>query len=468
MFVSSLKIKNYRLFNTKDNFQISDFNIPDNENEGSGLTVLVGENGCGKTTILDAIASTMLEYKSESFNLTDMNDIKEVTEIMIGANEKFNVGGIFPKSNFDARGFKFVGKARNRSNKSMLLNPVISEQYYISDNPDKPAENSPELRSSITNSFGSKRYSGTDILYLDKNRLFQTRSGTYNSTRFDRIMNDFNFQYNKNTQNFEDLNEDLNKKVKVGKIENKYLEDAIKKFDEISGYRVKLDFINNYLPFSKANFTVTQSNNVQMELSDLGSGYEMLFSLVYSYYLSSQNGKYLIILIDEPELHLHPKIQEKFVAFLLEISKTSQVIITTHSPLLVKQLAYNERVKSIVLKKDKTVKELDSRLLPYISSNETNYLAFNLPTEEYHNELYEELKLKYDELKNGEYISISRFDNEFFIQGKREQATYPEKGKENRVSLHTYVRNQIHHRGENGIATKENLRKSIEIMRSYF
>ena len=88
---------------------------------------------------------------------------------------------------------------------------------------------------------------------------------------------------------------------------------------------------------------------MQIGLSDLGSGYEMMFSLIYSYYLSKQNGKSLIILIDEPELHLHPMLQEKFVNFLLEISKNSQIIITTHSPLLIKQFSYNEKVKNIIL-----------------------------------------------------------------------------------------------------------------------
>lgn len=462
MFILNLEIKNYRLFKTNDNFKINNFNIPDNENEGSGLNILVGENSCGKTTILDAISSTMLDYKADAFKLTEINNIKENTEIIINSDKEFNVNGIFPKSNFDAIGFKFVGKIRSRVNKSYLLSPVVSEQYYISKNPDKPATTSPELRVNVPNSFGSKRYNETDIVYLDKNRLFQTRSGTYNSTRFDRIMNDFNFQYNKNTEVFENLNDELNKKIKLDKIENTYLEDAINKFNEISGYKVKLDFINNYLPFSNASFTISQDNNMQIGLSDLGSGYEMMFSLIYSYYLSKQNGKSLIILIDEPELHLHPMLQEKFVDFLLEISKSSQIIITTHSPLLIKQFAYNEKVKNIILYKDRTVKDFAERKLTYISSNETNYLAFNLPTEEYHNELYEELKFKY-----AEDCTIKRFDNEFFVQTKKEKAEYPEKGIENRVSLHTYIRNQIHHRKENGIPDKDLLRKSIEVMRSY-
>ena len=36
---------------------------------GTGLTIIVGENGCGKTTILDSIAISMLDYRAESFNI---------------------------------------------------------------------------------------------------------------------------------------------------------------------------------------------------------------------------------------------------------------------------------------------------------------------------------------------------------------------------------------------------------------
>lgn len=441
MFISNLIIKNYKLFN--DEFKILNFNVPDNINDGTGLTTLVGENGCGKTTILDAIACSLLEYKAESFDISDMNDSNKETEITIETNDNFNVKSVFPNSSFDAKGFKFVGKTREKSNQNKLLSLIMTDQLYISTDDEKPKQGSPDLRMKVTNSFGTRRFNELDVLYLDKNRLYQTRAGTYNDTRFDRIMDDFNFQYYKNQDNVENLNTLLNEKIKK-ELSNKNLEKAINKFKEISGHSLKLDFIDNYLPFKKANLVVETPSNMQIDLASLGSGYEMMFSLIYSFYMSKQSGKKLIILIDEPELHLHPRLQEKFVDFILEISKESQVILTTHSPLLIKQLAYNENVKNIVLKRDKDVKEFDERKLSYISSNETNYLAFDLPSEEYHNELYESLMEKYS-TSNG----IKRFDNEFFIQKKKEDKIYPWEKQPNQVSIHTFVRNQIHHRKDN-------------------
>ena len=441
MFISNLIVKNYKLFN--DEFKITNFNVPDNINDGTGLTTIVGENGCGKTTILDAIACSLLEYKAESFGISDMNDSNKETEITIETNDAFNVKSVFPNSSFDAKGFKFIGKTREKSNQNKLLSLIMTDQLYISTNDEKPKLGSPDLRMKVTNSFGTKRFNELDVLYLDKNRLYQTRAGTYNDTRFDRIMDDFNFQYYKNQDNVENLNTMLNEKIKK-ELSNKNLENAINKFKEISGHSLKLDFIDNYLPFKKANLVVETPSNMQIDLASLGSGYEMMFSLIYSFYMSKQSGKKLIILIDEPELHLHPRLQEKFVDFILEISKESQVILTTHSPLLIKQLSYNENVKNIVLKKEKEVKEFDERKLSYISSNETNYLAFDLPSEEYHNELYESLMEKYS-TSNG----IKRFDNEFFIQQKKEDKIYPWEKQPNQVSIHTFIRNQIHHRKDN-------------------
>ena len=441
MFISNLIVKNYKLFN--DEFKIINFNVPDNINDGTGLTTIVGENGCGKTTILDAIACSLLEYKAEGFDISDMNDSNKETEITIETKDTFNVKSVFPNSSFDAKGFKFIGKTREKSNQNKLLSLIMTDQLYISTDDEKPKPGSPDLRMKVTNSFGTRRFNELDVLYLDKNRLYQTRAGTYNDTRFDRIMDDFNFQYYKNQDNVENLNKMLNEKIKK-ELSNKNLENAINKFKEISGHSLKLDFIDNYLPFKKANLVVETPSNMQIDLASLGSGYEMMFSLIYSFYMSKQSGKKLIILIDEPELHLHPRLQEKFVDFILEISKESQVILTTHSPLLIKQLSYNENVKNIVLKKEKEVKEFDERKLSYVSSNETNYLAFDLPSEEYHNELYESLMEKYSTSN-----VIKRFDNEFFIQQKKEDKIYPWEKQPNQVSIHTFIRNQIHHRKDN-------------------
>ncbi len=465
MFIKKITITNFRLFPTDTIFEVEDFNTPDGANEGSGLNVFVGENGSGKTALLDAIALPILEYKTENFGVDNFNNPDKEIVISVYSKDEFEVDGTMPKGSFKAKGLSFAARVRSRASKSYLSSIVVNDQIFIKVDPAKPKDGSPDLRVNVNNPFKGKRFSENDVLFLDRNRLFQTRAGNFNTTRFDRLMEDFSYQYLKSSSgSIDNLNNDLDEKIKKEKVENTCLSEAIKKFQEISGAQIALDFLDNYEPFKKAFFAVKKDNGQQISLSNLGSGYEMIFALLYSFYLAQQSGKQLIILIDEPELHLHPTLQERFVEFLLELSKNAQVFLSSHSPLLVKQLSENDRVKIRIMESDgRKVSEIANRVLPYVSANETNYLAFNLATEEYHNELYEELKSNHGQSKK-----YKEFDNDFFITLKSEPQDSPWRGVDNQVSIHTFIRNQIHHRNENGKAAYDALRSSIERMRSFF
>jgi len=465
MFIQKITIKNFRLFPSESEFVIDDINTPDDTNNGSGLNVFVGENGSGKTALLDAFALPILEYKTEKFGIDNFNDTSKKVEVNIYSKDEFEVDGTMPKGSFKAKGFSFEAGVRSRGAKSYLSSIVVNDQKFIKVDPSKPADNSPDLRVNVNNPFKGKRFNENDVLFLDRNRLFQTRSGNFNTTRFDRLMEDFSYQYLKSAEaDIANLNDDLDEKIKKDKVDNNFLSEAIKKFQEISGSQIKLDFLDNYEPFKNAFFAAKKENHQQISLSNLGSGYEMIFALLYSFYLAQQSGKQLIVLIDEPELHLHPRLQEKFVEFLLEFSKKAQILLASHSPLLVKQLSENDKVRVRVLENDgQKISEIENRVLPYVSANETNFLAFNLATEEYHNELYEELKSN-----NGVNKDYKQFDNDFFVTTKGEPKNSPWRGNQNEVSVHTFIRNQIHHWNENGKADYNDLKSSIEKMRSFF
>ena len=167
-------------------------------------------------------------------------------------------------------------------------------------------------------------------------------------------------------------------------------------------------------------------------------------------------------LIGRVGTYMHPALQRKLVDYLLNISTTAQIFLSTHSALLIKQLSSAENAKIMVLQRLDQPVEMAKRKLPYLSANETNYLAFGLATEEYHNELYEQLKSIH-----GENLDYKKFDNQFFIGEKGEKKDRPWKGHPNEVSINTHVRNQIHHSADNGLPSEEDIRASIERMRSY-
>jgi AAA15 family ATPase/GTPase len=462
MFIKKITIRNFRLFSAEKDFEIDNINTPNGTSEGSGLNVFVGKNGSGKTALLEAFALPILEYKAENFSINDLNDIEKESCIKLYAKEYFDVAKTI-RGSFKAKGFLFKAKFRSRDIKSYLSSIIISDRKFIPADTESIKEDSTDLRMNVNNPWKPKRFDENDMLFLDRNRIFQVRSGTYNTTRFDRLMEDFSYQYLKECEVI-NLNDDLNDKIKKDKIENNFLSEAVEKFKEISGLQIRLDFLDNCKPFQNAFFAVKKTNHQQISLNNLGSGYEMIFAILYSFYLAKQSGKDLIILIDEPELHLHPRLQEKFVKFLLEFSKNTQIIIASHSPLLVKQFSANDKVKIRILENHgQQVSEIKKRVLPYISANETNFLAFNLATEEYHNELYEELKSIH-----GVNKKYKQFDNDFFVATKGEPKNSPWKGTPNEVSEHTFIRNQIHHQKENGKAEYSRLKSSIEKMRSFF
>lgn len=74
--------------------------------------------------------------------------------------------------------------------------------------------------------------------------------------------------------------------------------------------------------------------NVAKPLELAGTGFLQLIQ-VFCYVLLFAPG---ILLIDEPDIHLHPTVQEKFVSVLARIAKDRgiKVVMTTHSPFVVR------------------------------------------------------------------------------------------------------------------------------------
>lgn len=61
-----------------------------------------------------------------------------------------------------------------------------------------------------------------------------------------------------------------------------------------------------------------------------------------------------ILLIEEPEVYLHPDFQRKMFAALRGIAKDNQVIYTTHSPIMIGELWADDSVRLVTLKEGQT------------------------------------------------------------------------------------------------------------------
>ncbi len=146
----------------------------------------------------------------------------------------------------------------------------------------------------------------------------------------------------------------------------------------------------------------------------------------------------IIYAIEEPETSQHTEHQKKLIKAFLELSNTSntQVIITTHSAALVKELEFQHLR---LVKSDNTTKTIENVMpncLPYPSLNEVNFLAFSEITEEYHNELYGYIELEGEmaNYRNGKatipYNKLKKDGVTIVVEN---------------VVLTDYIRHQIHH-----------------------
>jgi predicted ATP-binding protein involved in virulence len=83
--------------------------------------------------------------------------------------------------------------------------------------------------------------------------------------------------------------------------------------------------------------TFCNSSGKEFNINGLSSGEKQLFVRALTLKMVEANNS--IILVDEPEISLHPKWQQKIVKVYERIGKNNQVIIATHSPHILSSVA---------------------------------------------------------------------------------------------------------------------------------
>lgn len=168
----------------------------------------------------------------------------------------------------------------------------------------------------------------------------------------------------------------------------------------------------------------------------------------------------IVYAIEEPETSQHPEHQRALIDALITLSnaQNTQVLLTTHSPEIVKRLQF----ENILLVSDHTPERVTPVLeqeLPYPSLNEVNFSAFGEASPEYHNELYGfiEAEGRLEDYKLGK-------PNRAYIRVRANGSTISQQ-----IILTEYIRHQIHHPENinNALYTAAELKTSIEDMRSF-
>lgn len=480
LFVNSIKISNFRCFQEEE----ITFTTPDTQTAGSGLNILIGENGGGKTTVLEAINFlTQSGFAIENrVNLDDFRDFRQPISASISTKE-FSCKGSFQRT-FKCDGFSFSVVSRTRKSAGKILSSPfqagtklkpIAETYDGKDTKIDP-------RDTV---YSGSNIDGDDlnIFMFDKNRSRHSAGGNF-KTIFDRICDDLNWKFVKNlgveTEN--NLNAYANTEgnfysnsIEIAQkgVGEKLSNELADFFDNETYKNLKIDLLRLLNPFSNAFFAIREFGQLnQITSKNLGSGIEIILTLLLLKSIYAQEGAKgsIVFLIDEPELHLHPKAQEQLANLLLEESKTKQVIVASHSPYFLKPLIKSGN--TIILKNQsdegtKIAKQtIAKEFFPWSPSwSEVTYNAFGMPTIELHNELYGYLQdrtKKFDETSFEQFLLEKGLNHsKSWIRDKNGVAQTPRD-----VTLQTYIRHSIHHpeNQNNCEYTSAELEQSIQEM----
>lgn len=275
MAIKTITINGLRGFSKEKTIE---FSVPDKKTPGSGLTIMVGPNNSGKSTVIEAMHLLSTNAKVISKGARNINTKERIKiEVLEDNNRKIGlyttdkggsyverkINGVIQTGNWDSRLNTFILSSKRNFNSTFNTSGYADRENY------KGNVGGYEYRSenNYTNNFG------------------------------ERLIKVFN-----NKEMFE-----------------QYL---VKVLNPIPKWKIEtIDENTSYLEFEYKN--ISHSSN------GAGDGYINIFNIIDALYDASEDN---IILIDEPEISLHPDLQKRLFQLLVECSKDKQIIISTHSP----------------------------------------------------------------------------------------------------------------------------------------
>lgn len=179
----------------------------------------------------------------------------------------------------------------------------------------------------------------------------------------------------------------------------------------------------------------------------------------------------LILMLDEPETWLHPSAQLKLGEALSKIGEQEQVFIITHSPYLIRKFNSQNHLLTVLSGHGEKREVHPHTKFGLFGQGEPtwgeiNYRAFEVCSNDFHNELFGHIQLHLDSQKDGGRSTPQKDVDKYFVQqgiSQTKRWKLPS-GDEHDATLPMYIRNAIHHpeNSMNPDFTEDELRQSIE------
>ena len=283
----------------------------ENNNNILDLVVLAGVNGSGKTRVLESIYYyfEMLRSKVVSLELFYEKNENEVLDNLMSTEGLTEIEKKMQKD------IEYADCLRNI-------------KYYNQDYKEGGNQN---INSKIISRSFEKLKIFPKIIYVPTEINFQKiEIASPMLVQEYKFLNIINSNLIKDVPSYiatrivEMANEQEN--IPMGEIRNAVFRE-INEIFEILDLDIKVSEISKD---AKSIPIFTNSSGDKFDINELSSGEKQLFLRTLA--IKMLNPENSIILIDEPELSLHPKWQQKIVDVYRKIGKNNQIIIATHSP----------------------------------------------------------------------------------------------------------------------------------------
>lgn len=429
--------------------------------------VLAGENGTGKTSILNDLSSFL---SLNIFPFKKMNYYANEKKFEIYSNqEQDRINGFHYRIDLNNTGvdpeYIRTNHDVNRRTFDSDLNDI--RHYGCVFSKAKSGFTTRPITSSATSQLNQEKYD------TDKNDDY---------TSIKQLLVDLD------TQDSADFKQDfMNRKFESGED----AEEAKKAFfnsSRMKRFQTAFDKFFDDLKFSRIDNNnpnekqvLFKKNDIEIPIDSLSTGEKQIVFRGTSLLKNAANIQNGVVLIDEPELSMHPKWQQKILTFYRnlfsnEAGQFAQIIIATHSDYIVKSaFEKKDEIAVISLIKDnlngivaKTINS--SHTLPTISFAEINYITFGIYTTDFHNALYGHLQ-EIAISENPDNCHEGPFDTWLASKGCEQNRTWiAEKNgiiqPARRSTLQTYIRNTIHHpeNTHNSSYNEEELKTSTDKM----
>ena len=432
-----------------------DFTKPDGNPYNT--IIIAGENGTGKTSIFNKLAEFLSSGSFEPFEniiYTDKNnnDCKMLRSKTVGDN---------------IEGEPFLIE----QTKKKAIYKAVNEDNIIKNN-DADIRNYGCIYSRAKTGFHAERITSVTTEQLDQSNVDIDSSDDYTSIKqllidIDTIDNSLWRNISRNPANKVTIKQ-FDKSCGLSRFKN-----AFNNFFDT----IKFDYIDNENKQEKNIFFL--KNKKKISIDNLSSGEKQIIFRGTQLLKNNNVINNGIILIDEPELSLHPKWQLKILNYyrnLFSIPKgkqTAQIIIATHSNFIIKSAVTDPNVLILVISensKNKTCTKVvpSSFVLNPTTSDEINYEAFGIDSAEYHIQLYGKLQNdnSLTEIKATDTFIQSHPKYDSSKYEKINDFTNPRNGHVTRYfTLPSFVRNSIDHPSPTNTYTPEELHKSIVFLR---